>query len=201
MTALEEALVLTLLKLPGLRADQAARLLRLVVAAARRVLRSLKAKGLVRGIPVLLPAEEAVKGPLAAWYGHGKPDFGAVCNRTAKRWPGPLEQTTFYVATARAARIFSRTPPKLKRNSLAHDQHLAAVYLHYASLLPHRAADWMSEREVAALFPGQATPDAAISDGNGGLLLAVEVVGHYPPARLERLHRHCEALGLPYELL
>lgn len=202
MTACHEAVLPALTVLHFLSLEQISRgFTGGSLVLARRLVAEVEQAGLVRRVRARMHEVDPLPELILQWApGESRPDFGPLAYRLSKRWAGPRTAQTLVVATSRSAKLFGGHPGRIQVAALTHDLHMAEVYLHFRKVLPHRVVDWVSEATIAEKNDGRVLPDAAISDGNGGYSLFVEIAGHYNVERLNRFHAYCAAVNTPYEL-
>lgn len=149
-----------------------------------------------------LPAhpELELRSPISIWRPSlPAPHFGAVSYALKNRWRLPLQDAGIVVATRKAAKLFGGSPGWVKNSSqVTHDLHVSSLFLHYRKRLSP-GFEWVGEDQLTK-ERGKKHPDALIIDGAGRPRLFVEFGGSYAVERVEKLHRHCAAAALPYEL-
>ncbi len=174
------------------------------MASCRATLRRLAARGLIDVFDAMARPELDLAVPLACWQpGLASPAFGPLAHQASTRWSAPPASTRLVVVTEAGAAFSGGMGGHRPRASEAtHDVHLAAVYLRMRRELSTRAASWESESVLATranlAAPGRKRPDAMVRDGRGRT--AIEIVGEYPPGKLEAFHAECVKRGWGYEL-
>lgn len=163
-------------------------------------LRCLESGGWVKRLRMPTHPELELKGPVSIWRpGMAAPNFGAVSYALKSRWRLPLQDAGIVVATRKAAKLFGGSPGCVKNSSqVTHDIHVASLFLHYRNRLPP-GFEWVGEDQLVQEL-GKKHPDALIVDHAGRPRLFVEFGGSYAAERVEKLHRHCVAAALAYEL-
>lgn len=173
------------------------------VTNARRRLAMLIDENLLVKEPVSARPMLPLTAPVFRWRpGQEPPSFGELSWKLKSRWTESAREVTVYLATRRAAGIYSgRADGRVKNESQAtHDIHLGALYLKLCQEAPVIAAGWIGEEVLAPTRRGQKLPDAIVHDGQGRPRLVIEFGGAYPADRLEAFHEDCAARELPYEL-
>lgn len=139
--------------------------------------------------------------PLQAWQpGNATPAFGKLAHRLRSRWKEPMQLTTVYVATKRAAHVFGGFGGGFKhRNQLTHDVHVSAIYfmlLHTEKNIEQR---WSGE-ELLELGTEEKRPDAMLFDSNGIPTEVIEFGGRYDARRIAAFHSFCQLRRIGYRL-
>ena len=175
-------------------------------ANARRRLRRLDDRGVVKRQIVMAKPVAHVKKVFEWEIGCPQPDFGELSYRVRARWtPIPIRQTICYIATDRGCALFGGPSRCGTEHPLqaTHDLALAQAWLDLRRERPELATLWRGEDTFAADFVGMKRPDAILFDANGQPRTVVECVGGYgyDPPRLKAFHDFCSrTLQLPYWL-
>jgi len=174
------------------------------LANTRRRLRKLVSQGLLHKLRVQAAPVPPMEEALLRWHpDEPEPDFGALSWRLQNRWREPPQNTTVYIATARASGIYGgRARGELKKELQAtHDLGVSAMYLRLLRTDPTTADSWIGEDVLRAFRLGQTTPDAALTDSPGAApKMFLEFGGTYDARRLRRFHEYCTKCATPYEI-
>ena len=163
-------------------------------------LRRLERTGWVKRLQMPSHPELELRAPVYTWRPScPAPNYGAVSYALKKRWRLPLQTAGVVVATEKAGKLFGGAAGRVQNSSqVTHDLHVSALFLRFRGVLL-QGEDWIGEDRIAK-EPGKKHPDALIVDRGGRPRLFVEFGGSYAAERVEKLHRHCSMLVLPYEL-
>ena len=140
--------------------------------------------------------------PLFTWEpGQDAPEADRIASAARSRWSQPARPLEVCVASSQAACLLGSTarrlPPPEHRD---HDLRLAAVYVHYRTVLPALAELWIGQHALAKAGYQVKDPDALLCDENGRVLRVIESAGRNGAPQIERFHQHCVEFDLPYEL-
>lgn len=174
----------------------------------RRELRSLLDSGFIIERAFLMHPEIYLPGPLfQGGKGLPPPDYGALSYELRKRWTLAPERSSAYLATRQTAKLFggfsgggNRDGVLLAALQATHDLHCTQIFLRIQQEHPALATQWLSEAVLKQLHPGEKTPDAAIVERSGKMLLAIEFGGSYRPRRLKALHETFISKAIPYQI-
>ena len=109
--------------------------------------------------------------------------------------------TEVWVVSSATAAIFGSTARRLPPpEHYDHDLRLASVYVHYRTMYPRLARQWIGEHALPKAGYRIKDPDAFLRNQNGQVFRVVESAGRYSPAQVESFHEHCAEYDLPYEL-
>lgn len=142
--------------------------------------------------------------PVATWSpGEPAPNPGAVSWRLVSRWPklDPVRVTIFHATEATHNQYGgARTPRLPKADQVAHDLHVAQLYLAFLRERTEEAARWIGEdaRRLSGFWLKD--PDAVIDLGDARPPHVVEFGGRYDAERVEAFHRDCAKRDRSYEL-
>jgi len=169
---------------------------------ARRTLKMLCDAGLIQKFTVSAHPEIPTTDAVVTWSpGAPPPDFGAVSYVLQTRWQEPVGPVSVFTATAKAARYFAGYGGRLKRPLQAtHDLHVASIYLEFLKHRPIDAKAWISEDGLGPIKRREKRPDALLQYGDGRPPVVIEFGGSYRRERVLKVHAHCAARGLSYEL-
>lgn len=153
------------------------------VSGLRRRLRRLSAEGLITTEYIGLYDWPEPQRPLANWQPHmEKPDLANVARQVGNRWRSPSRLTPVFLASAQCCRDLGTGRVRtVNRSDATHDLYLSEVYLRWYRCDPH----WRIECDLS-LRSNESNPDA-LTRANGKPT-AIEVVGKYTLAKLERFH-------------
>jgi hypothetical protein len=180
-------------------------------ANARRQMKRLASRGLVGEMTVVARTPPGITHMLTSWRpGESPPNFSWLSRLLSARWlrRGAVERRCYY-AGPRLNNLLGLTLPLLRFIQASHELGLAELHLHYRDALKQMNYEWIGEfafstsglPAIEQLFqPGAQRPDALILNSNGEVLRAVEYGGVYNAKRLERFHRWCQRMELPYEI-
>lgn len=170
------------------------------VANADRRMRALAAAHLVRRERWRGHPELQLSRPALTWQpGEPAPALEPLATQLRARWDDASRWHTLVMATPQTVAQFGGASTALPSDDeLAHDIHVAAVYLQMRTELPTRAATWTSEVDLPH-GPGVKVPDALVGDGLDRT--AIEFVGSsYSARKLQTLLAYCDEHDLGLEL-
>jgi hypothetical protein len=157
--------------------------------------------GLIYQHRVLAHPELPLSNPLISWSpGQDGPRFERVAYALQARWRGSIRRQTVYCASQSAIRLYggkSGRRSRLHALQVTHDLHVTAIFLRLLSESPSLAECWISEDLLVPAHNGK-LPDAVIRTTAGDIF--IEFGGAYRADRIRKLHFHCAALRIPYEL-
>jgi hypothetical protein len=173
--------------------------------AACARLSALHAAGWLQKIEVLARPEIDLPEPVVKWErGAATPSFSVLAYRLKVRWTEPVQTTTLFMSSGKAAKVFGglaggrKNGFGLKRPLQAtHDLHVTALYLNLLKNDPVRAEAWLSEDFMLKPRRGDKLPDAIL---RGPDPTVIEFGGSYRADQVEKLHSYCERKALRYEL-
>jgi hypothetical protein len=172
----------------------------------RRRVRELVASGLLGYEDVLARPLLDISRPLYEWPGQGRPDYGILPRlawQLERRWQQPLSAARVYFASRKAINIFGGvTRGVIKHHGqISHDLHVTEAALNYLEREPGRMGSFVSEDACTAHEPFRKVPDAMFYDLHEEPprpVLAVEVGGFYPEAKLRAFFEDMELRKLPF---
>ena len=140
--------------------------------------------------------------PLFVWKpGKADPDCERLSQQSRTRWSMAALPTEVWVASSATAATFGSTARRLPPpEHYDHDLRLASVYVHYRTMYPRLAGQWIGEHALPKAGYRIKDPDAFLRNRNGQVLRVVESAGRYSPAQVQSFHEHCVEYDLPYEL-
>lgn len=163
---------------------------------ARKHLRRMEEKGLVKRMSVMTLKEFHLEKPLLDWRpGDGLPDFGHISWLAEKRLSTPLCSTLVVQATktAQAKTLGPIGSRPTRSQEITHDLMVSNVLITLMNGSPGIAASWIPEdalfKELVwehGDFSEATIPDAIILDGSDEI--AIDVVGRYSPQKLAAIH-------------
>ncbi len=170
-------------------------------SARRSLKRLIDARLLATGVGMAHPLI-SLESPVVAWTpGSPVPDAEQTAYRLQSRWSLAPVSTRWFSATRRAGSLTGgfggRTP---RASDLAHDIHLAQLYMRLEGKQPRVAATWTSETELYTLGMGRnkRLPDAMVREDDSWRV--IEFGGAYSSDKVRAFHDFCSDCGLGYEI-
>jgi hypothetical protein len=149
-------------------------------ASARRALKRLESKGLVKTAWAMAHPRISLDGPLYSYRGSEtpEPDFGRLAWKAAHRFKEPVVRAFVAKATKNTMRAFGREScHRSERTSeITHDIHVSELFLKFRN--EGSAGLWQGEDELT----GMVRPDAAVGT------VALDFIGSYSKAKLIALY-------------
>lgn len=172
--------------------------------AMRADLARLERGSLVASTTLSLTTVDVIDPLVIFQPGDAVPDMGLVARSLHHRWLTiPTTRQTIYFATAKAAKVYGGIGGRVRQPlQVSHDLLAASVFFHRLETHPDDAHLWRSEMLIRSYCPTTPfLPDAVVLDRHRQApALAIEIGGKYSRQKLERFHRQCFKLRLPYEI-
>lgn len=147
-----------------------------------------------------LPALEQ----LFVWEpGEPFPNPQVLSSRTCERWRRihDVREETAFAATDLLKQLVGGGSARLPLpSSDSHELYAMELHFHFRRVLPGLAACWTHESSTAEERAGLVHPDIEFVDKSGKPFRLLEVMGSYPPRRVNALLRSAAARNLPLEL-